>query len=444
MPVIENKSGAHGGRAGALGIAMMPLDISLAAVAKTPGHDAQVRELPTFLMAREFVGLSREQQHRTDLGLGQPTLIALSHHQLDEPADLFFGHSDDSLASRAPDFVAQAPSVTFALWATPHALVLTCEWFAGASAVFNDGGLGEATVEDAMRALLALSGLDETTTLEDIFGTAAAHRVPVLEAGIEAVELVEGRPTANGLVTVVGTGSQVAGLQQAGGDAWEVLELSANPARSGQKSTVRDDRRALCLNQDSFAHGEHYGSDALGAAALHMLPVVAHAAWVDAQYLLLRTATTALHDPKVKLGPLLEQVWRMKEDMLARDLDSERIDLDAFRRWASVNVLSATLYGLTLDTVAGREEHVDQASTLVAHALERARMERAATVTSWTQVLAPVAGISVVAGLLGAFVTVSEYLPTTSSPAWVAAGLTAGSLFVGALVGIAIQRKMAD
>lgn len=122
-----------------------------------------------------------------------------------------------------------------------------------------------------------------------------------------------------------------------------------------------------------------------------MLPVVAHAAWVDAQYLLLRTATTALHDPKVKLGPLLEQVWRMKEDMLAR-----------------------------------------------------ARMERAATVTSWTQVLAPVAGISVVAGLLGAFVTVSEYLPTTSSPAWVAAGLTAGSLFVGALVGIAIQRKMAD
>lgn len=160
--------------------------------------------------------------------------------------------------------MAQAPSVTFALWATPHSLVLSGEWFAGASAVFNDGGLGEATVEDAMRALLALSGLDETATLEDIFGTAAAHRVPVLEAGIEAVELVEGRPTANGLVTVVGTGSQVAGLQQAGGDAWEVLELSANAARSGQKSTVRDDRRALCLNQDSFAHGEHYGSDALG------------------------------------------------------------------------------------------------------------------------------------------------------------------------------------
>lgn len=432
-------------QAGALGIVMMPLDIEPSSVAHVADRDEQLRDLPAFLMPHRFAALAHDQQVATDIGLGQPTLVAWSHHQLDEPANLVFGYSDGSLPDRAPDFVDHAPSVTFALWATPHSLVLSGEWFASASAVFNDGGLGEATVEDAMRALLVLSGLEETATLPDIFGAAVAHsRVPVVEAGVEAVELVRGRSTANGLVTLVGTASEVAQLQQAGGDAWEAVELSANSVQPGQTSTVRDDRRALCLNQDSFAPGEHYGSEAMGAAALHLLPVVAHAAWVDAQYLLLRAATTALHDPKVKLGPLLEQVWRMKEDMLARDLDSERIDLEAFRTWASANVLSVALYELTLDTVAGRERHIDKASTLVAHALERARLERAATVKSWTQVLAPVAGISVVAGLLGAFATVADHLPTDASPAWIAAGLTAGSLFVGALVGIAIQRKTAD
>lgn len=445
MTQVGSDSAEAEGRAGALGIVMMPLDISTVDTRRAIADSTALRELPDFLMAHRHATLETQQRHATDLGLGQPKLLAWSHQQLDGPADLFFGHSDWSLADHGSDFLNHAPSVTFALWATPHSLVLTGEWLGSASAIFDSGGLGEATVDQAMRALLALCDLGDTATLHDIFGEDYARsRIPVLDAGIEAVELVQGRPTVNGLVTLVGTATQVAPLQQAGGDAWEAVELSDEPAQPGQVSTVRDDRRALCLNQDSFAPGEHYGSTVMGAAALHALPVVAHAAWIDAQYLLLRTATTALHDPKVKLGPLLEQVWRMKEDMLARDLDSERIDLDAFRTWASANVLSAALYELTLDTVAGRERHIDKASTVVAHALERARLERAATVTSWTQVLAPVAGISVVAGLLGAFVTVSEYLPTTSSPAWVAAGLTAGSLFVGAVVGVAIERKTAD
>src|SRR5690606_26962450 len=127
---------------------------------------------------------------------------------------LFFGHSHSSLTNRGSDFVDLAPSVTFALWATPHSLVLSVEWLASASAVFNGEGLGEATVDGAMRTLLSLRKLGDAATLHDIFGEISAHsRLPVLDAGIEAVELVEGRPTVNGLVAFVGTAAEVAPLQ---------------------------------------------------------------------------------------------------------------------------------------------------------------------------------------------------------------------------------------